>query len=81
MRDENRLRETTAPLRTGAEQPRTGAEQPRTGAEEPRTGAEQPWEPEDLAVAKGQDPTPENVERAREQLDRDGPEAIEKTVP
>jgi hypothetical protein len=51
--------------------------------EEPewRTGAEQPWDPEDLAVAEGRDPTPENVERARRELDRDGPAAIERTVP
>jgi hypothetical protein len=51
--------------------------------EEPavRTGAEQPWDPEDLAVAEGKDPTPENVERAREELERDGPAAIERTVP
>jgi hypothetical protein len=48
---------------------------------QPRTGAEQPWDPEDLAVAKGQDPTPGNVERSREELDREGPAAIEKTVP
>jgi hypothetical protein len=67
MRDENRLRETTAPLRTGTEQP--------------RTGAEQPWDPEDLAVAEGHDPTPENVDRARAELDREGADAIEKTVP
>lgn len=46
-----------------------------------RTGAEQPWDPADLAVAKGQEPTPKNVERARRELDRDGPAAIEKTVP
>jgi hypothetical protein len=46
-----------------------------------RTGAEQPWEPEDLAVAKGADPTPENVERARQELDEMGPAAVEKTVP
>jgi hypothetical protein len=46
-----------------------------------RTGAEQPWEPVDLAVAKGQDPTPENIERARKELERDGPAAIERTVP
>jgi hypothetical protein len=46
-----------------------------------RTGAEQPWEPEDLAVAEGRDPTPENVERARRELERDGPAAIERTVP
>jgi len=46
-----------------------------------RTGADQPWEPEDLAAAKGWDPTPENVERARHELDEDGPAAIERTVP
>ncbi len=46
-----------------------------------RTGAEQEWEPEDLAVAEGRDPTPENVERARQELRRDGPAAIERTVP
>jgi hypothetical protein len=51
--------------------------------EEPvvRTGAEQPWDPEDLAVAEGRDPTPENVERARRELERDGAAAIERTVP
>jgi hypothetical protein len=46
-----------------------------------RTGAEQPWEPEDLAVAKGRDATPGNVERARNELEQEGPAAIEKTVP
>jgi hypothetical protein len=46
-----------------------------------RTGAEQPWDPEDLAVAEGRDPTPENVERARGELDRLGAAAIERTVP
>jgi hypothetical protein len=46
-----------------------------------RTGAEQPWDPEDLAVAKGRDPTPRNIERARQELERDGPAAIERTVP
>jgi hypothetical protein len=46
-----------------------------------RTGAEQPWEPVDLAIAKGRDPTPENIERARRELERDGPAAIERTVP
>ena len=46
-----------------------------------RTGAEQPWEPVDLAVAKGWDPTPANIERARRELERDGPAAIERTVP
>lgn len=46
-----------------------------------RTGAEQPWDPEDLAVAEGRDPTPRNVERARQELEEEGPSAIEKTVP
>jgi hypothetical protein len=46
-----------------------------------RTGADQAWDPEDLAVAEGRDPTPENVERARQELDRDGAAAIERTVP
>ena len=46
-----------------------------------RTGAEQEWEPADLAVAEGRDPTPENIERARRELERDGAAAIERTVP
>jgi hypothetical protein len=46
-----------------------------------RTGAEQPWEPEDLAVAEGKDPTPQHVEWARRELETLGPAAIEKTVP
>ena len=46
-----------------------------------RTGAEQPWDPEDLAMAKGQDPTPKNVERARRELAEWGAAAIERTVP
>jgi len=46
-----------------------------------RTGAEQQWDPVDLAVAEGRDPTPENIERARQELERDGAAAIERTVP
>jgi hypothetical protein len=46
-----------------------------------RTGAEQQWDPVDLAVAKGWDPTPENIERARQELAELGAAAIEKTVP
>ena len=54
----------------------------RPQAETPgRTGAEQPWEPGDLVRARGQDLTPENLARARHDLDRDGPAAIEGTVP
>jgi Family of unknown function (DUF6158) len=46
-----------------------------------RTGAEQEWEPADLAVAEGRDPTPGNVERARRELAEQGPAAVERTVP
>jgi hypothetical protein len=46
-----------------------------------RTGAEQPWDPEDLAMADGRDPTPRNVERARQELAERGAAAIERTVP
>ena len=46
-----------------------------------RTGADQQWDPVDLAEAKGKDPTPENIEAAREELERDGAAAIERTVP
>jgi hypothetical protein len=48
---------------------------------QPRTGAEQPWEPVDLAVAEGKDPTPRHVDFARRELENLGPAAIEKTVP
>jgi hypothetical protein len=53
----------------------------RPGGPVIRTGAEQAWDPEDLAVAEGRDPTPRNVERARKLLQELGPAAIEKTVP
>ncbi len=46
-----------------------------------RTGSDQQWDAEDLAVAEGRDPTPENVERARRELERDGRSAVERTVP
>ncbi len=61
----------------------TGATGTGTGAagDNIRTGAEQPWEPEDLVMARGQDLTPENIERARRELDETGRAAIEKTVP
>ncbi|MBM0230068.1 MULTISPECIES: hypothetical protein [Micromonospora] len=61
---------------TGATGTGTGA-----GGDNIRTGAEQPWEPEDLVMARGQDLTPENLERARRDLAELGRAAIEKTVP
>ncbi|GAA2640674.1 hypothetical protein GCM10010399_87840 [Dactylosporangium fulvum] len=53
----------------------------QAGLHEVRTGADQPWDPEDLAVAEGHDPTPKHVERSRRKLEELGPAAIEKTVP
>ncbi|HEY2670825.1 MAG TPA: hypothetical protein VGJ07_10665 [Rugosimonospora sp.] len=70
---------------TGGPGPRGGAAaraagaSPDTGAA--RTGAEQPWDPEDLAVAEGHDPTPRHLENARQELAREGRSAIERTVP
>jgi hypothetical protein len=46
-----------------------------------RTGAEQEWDPADVAVAEGRDPTPGNVERARQELEKDGRATIERIVP
>jgi hypothetical protein len=51
------------------------------GSDSTRTGAEQAWEPEDLVLAWGKDPTPANLERARQILAEQGAAAIEKTVP
>jgi hypothetical protein len=46
-----------------------------------RTGSDQQWDPEDLAVAQGRDPTRANIERARRELEEEGPSAIERNVP
>jgi len=46
-----------------------------------RTGSDQQWDPEDVAVAEGRDPTPENIERARREIERDGAATIERIVP
>ncbi|MEU1604998.1 hypothetical protein [Micromonospora matsumotoense] len=61
---------------TGATGTGTGA-----GGDNIRTGAEQPWEPEDLVMARGQDLTPANLERARRDLAELGRAAVERTVP
>ncbi|WP_422754868.1 hypothetical protein [Micromonospora sp. WMMD708] len=61
---------------TGATGTGTGA-----GGDNIRTGAEQPWEPEDLVMARGQDLTPANLERARRDLAEMGRAAVERTVP
>ncbi|MFJ6954983.1 hypothetical protein ACISRB_26540, partial [Micromonospora aurantiaca] len=54
---------------------------PDAARDDIRTGAEQPWDPEDLVQARGQDVTPENLERARRDLAELGRAAIERTVP
>ncbi|KOX10931.1 hypothetical protein F4558_000229 [Micromonospora profundi] len=61
----------------------TGATGTGTGAagDNIRTGAEQPWEPEDLVMARGQDLTRENLDKARRDLAEQGRAAIERTVP
>jgi hypothetical protein len=46
-----------------------------------RTGAEGPLDPEDLAMADGVDPTPENIEKYRRMLEEKGPRAVEEIVP
>jgi hypothetical protein len=48
---------------------------------QPRTGAETPFDPEDLVRARGQDPTPATLRIAQQDLDAEGPEAIEREVP
>lgn len=77
-REREEAKRAMAEADTQTEAPRAGeARRPPTL----RTGAEQPWEPVDLVIAKGLDPTPENVERARRELEELGPAAIEKVVP
>jgi len=68
----------SGPTGTGTGATGTGTE---GAADNIRTGAEQPWDPEDLVLARGQDLTPENIERARRDLAELGRAAIEKTVP
>jgi hypothetical protein len=46
-----------------------------------RTGSETPVDPEDLAMAEGLDPTPENVERMRRRLEEKGSRAVDEATP
>lgn len=48
---------------------------------QPRTGTETPVDAEDLVHARGQDVTPATLRAAQEDLDAEGPEAIEREVP
>ncbi|RJL20708.1 hypothetical protein D5H75_39040 [Bailinhaonella thermotolerans] len=44
-------------------------------------GSEHPMDPEDLTMADGEDPTPENVERHRRLLEEKGRRAIDESAP
>jgi hypothetical protein len=46
-----------------------------------RTGSETPVDPEDLAMAEGLDPTPENIERMRRRLEEKGSRAVDEATP
>ena len=48
---------------------------------QPRTGAETPVDAEDLVHARGQDVTEATLRRAQEDLDAQGPAAVEREVP
>jgi hypothetical protein len=56
-------------------------ERPQERAVPLRTGAETPVDPEDLAMAEGLDPTPENVERMRRRLEERGSRAVDEATP
>ncbi|MET9957653.1 hypothetical protein ABZ128_00920 [Streptomyces sp. NPDC006326] len=45
------------------------------------TGGERAYDPEDLVMATGADPTPERVEKARQLIEKEGPEVIERYLP
>ncbi|MFF2192650.1 hypothetical protein [Streptomyces sp. NPDC058157] len=45
------------------------------------TGGERPYDPEDLVMATGHDPTPERVEKARKLIAEKGPAVIERYLP
>ncbi|GAA2436047.1 hypothetical protein [Streptomyces macrosporus] len=46
-----------------------------------RTGGDQPVDPEDLVRLSGREPTPERVERARQELKEKGAAAVERYLP
>lgn len=45
------------------------------------TGAERPVDPIDLVMARGMEPTPERIERARQELEKYGAAAVERVLP
>ncbi|MFG2877764.1 hypothetical protein ACGFYU_22665 [Streptomyces sp. NPDC048337] len=56
------------------------AEQP-TRSDRLHTGGDRPYDPEDLVMATGHDPTPEQVEKARKLIAKEGPQVIERYLP
>lgn len=55
-------------------------EQP-TRSDQLFTGGERPYDPEDLVMVTGHDPTPERVEQARKLIEKEGPQVIERFLP
>lgn len=55
-------------------------EQP-TRSDRLHTGGDRPYDPEDLVMATGHDPTPERVEKARRLIEKEGPQVIERYLP
>ncbi|MBT2478013.1 hypothetical protein [Streptomyces sp. ISL-94] len=55
-------------------------EQP-TRSDQLHTGGDRPYDPEDLVMATGHDPTPERVEKARQLIAKEGPQVIERYLP
>jgi hypothetical protein len=45
------------------------------------TGGERPYDPEDLVMVTGHDPTPERVEKARKLIEEKGLSVIERYLP
>ncbi|MGW1884641.1 hypothetical protein [Streptomyces sp. NPDC002133] len=45
------------------------------------TGSERPFDPEDLVMASGREPTPANLERARKEIEEKGAAALERYLP
>ncbi|MGW0362214.1 hypothetical protein [Streptomyces sp. NPDC002990] len=45
------------------------------------TGGERPYDPEDLVMVQGQEPTPERLEKARQLIAKEGPQVIERFLP
>lgn len=45
------------------------------------SGGERPYDPEDLVMVRGMEPTPERLEQARQMIEKEGPQVIERYLP